>query len=128
MDKNNTKYKNITRKQAAVIALLATHDVAHAAEQAHVNRATIYRWLREPDFKAALQASMADILDTVSRRLVSLAVAATDVLADVMANQANPATVKLRAADIVLNRLLQVRELIDLEQRVTDLEEQAKGK
>lgn len=67
-------------------------------------------------------AAQRQTLDSVVRRLTSLAVAATSVLAEVMGDQDAPSSSKVRAADIVLTRMLQTRELAQLEQRLAALE------
>ena len=44
------------------------------------------------------------------------------VLHDVMRDTNAPVSARLRAADIVLSRLLQLRELVQLDTKVTELE------
>lgn len=110
------------RQQRAVVALLTCPDLLAAAKAAGVNRNTLFKWRQEPAFQAALKSAEAVALAEVSRSLVVLAAKATGALSDAMAADA-PVSARLRAADIVLSRLLQLRELVELEERVRMLEE-----
>jgi len=112
---------NLTPKQRkAVEALLTTGDKSQAAELAGVKRQTVYKWLKRPDFQQALRDAEAEALKSLSQALTRLGSKAADTLDKSM--DAESETVRLRAADIVLGRLLQLRELIDLDARVAELE------
>jgi len=114
---------NLTLKQQrAVRALLTTPDVASAAKDAGVSRETVYKWMQVPVFTTALHAAEADALAAVSRRLVRLADTAATTLEAAMHDEATPVATRVRAADAVLSRLLQLRELVSLEERVRELE------
>ncbi len=109
------------KQRRAVAALLTCGDVSAAAQAAGVNRGTLYRWLKQPAFQQALREAEGEALADLQRRLVSLGSDAADVLAAAMQTSEETRT-RLRAADVVLGRLLQLRELIDLERRVSELE------
>jgi hypothetical protein len=110
------------KQRRAVCALLATGDVTAAAKEASVNRATLYRWLKEPAFLAAVREAEADALDELSRLLVRLGRTAVATIAKAMSDPITPAATRVRAADVALSRLLQLRELAQLEARVQALE------
>ncbi len=110
------------RHLKAIDALLAVGDVALAAQEAGINKATLYRWLQEPVFVAAVRQAEAKAIDDLSRMLVRLSRTATATLAKAMTDSATPMATRVRAADVTLNRLLQLRELATLEARVTELE------
>jgi hypothetical protein len=105
----------------AVEALLATGEVAAAAREAGVSRATLHRWLAEPAFRAAVREAEAKALDELSRLLIRLGRTAA-TLAKAMSDPAAPWATRVRAADASLGRLLQLRELAVLEARVAELE------
>jgi hypothetical protein len=116
----------LTAKQRkAVDALLTMGDVPAAAQHAGVSRDTIYRWLKQPVFLEAVRAAEAQAIDDLSRILVRLGRTASGTLAKAMSDGTTPVAAKIRAADIVLNRLLQLRELATLEARVVELERAA---
>ena len=115
---------NLTpRQRKAVESLLTTGDISQAAKAAGVSRETLYRWMRQEDFTAALQEAERQALESLSRALVSLGSQATETLQAAMSDTKSPAGARVRAADIVLARLLQLRELVTLEERVTELED-----
>ena len=111
-----------SRQQQAIAAIVATGDVTVAAQSVGVNRATLYRWLKQPSFVQAVHAAEADAVEDLSRMLVRLGRTAVATLAKAMSDPATPAATKVRAADATLSKLLQLRELATLEQRVAALE------
>lgn len=113
------------RQRRAVEALRGTGEVTSAAQMAGVSRATLHRWLTEPLFVAAVRSAEAQALDDLSRMLVRLGGTAAGTLAQAMTDPTTPAATRVRAADAVLGRLLQLRELATLEARVNDLERAA---
>jgi hypothetical protein len=108
----------------ALYALLEHGDKAKAARSAGVGRTTLYRWLREDaNFQAALEASTQQALKEFSLNLVRLAhKAATALEAALDSTEPIHMHHRLRAADIVTNRLLAVREAVDIEERLAALE------
>jgi hypothetical protein len=114
-------------QRRAVAALLEHGEIAAAAQAANVSRKSIYNWMRDPNFVAALRQAEADALRTLTRKLVSLGSRASGVIEATMTDADASAAVRLRAADTVLARLLQLRELVDLETRVADLESRLEG-
>jgi hypothetical protein len=114
-----------TKQRKALEALLQTGEVSTAATVAHVHRDTIYRWMKQPRFRAALREAEAGAIDEVVRVLIRLSKSAVGTLAQAMAERDAPIGPRIRAADITLSRLLQVRELAVLEDRLTALEQAA---
>jgi len=110
------------KQRRAVEALLSTGEVAAAAREAGINRASLHRWLKEPAFLQAVREAEAAALDELSRLLVRLGRTAAATLAKAMSDPAVPWATRVRAADASLSRLLQLRELATLEARVTELE------
>ena len=110
------------RQQQAIAAIVATGDVTIAAQSVGVNRATLYRWMKQPTFVQAVHAAEADAVEDLSRMLVRLGRTAVATLAKAMSDPATPPATKVRAADATLSKLLQLRELATLEQRVAALE------
>ncbi len=111
-----------SRQKLAIAAIVATGDVTIAAQSVGVNRATLYRWMKQPTFVQAVHVAEADALEDLSRMLVRLGRTAVATLAKAMSDPATPPATKVRAADATLTKLLQLRELATLEQRVAMLE------
>lgn len=113
--------ENVTPKQRIAIAsLVATGNAREAAKAAGVAPKTLYVWLSQTAFKRELRASEEQALEEFSRALVSLAELTTQALRDGLQDESM--TVRLRAAGMVLDGVLRVRELLTLEQRITELE------
>src|SRR4051812_29607000 len=112
-----------TKQQKAIAALLSTKDMQSAATQAGVTDRTLRRWLDEDrDFKEALKAAEAQTIDDAVRRLVGASNSALNVLLVIMLDTKNSASVRLRASISVLEQLIKLRELNNMEQRLSDLE------
>lgn len=125
MTRNVTDPVLTPKQRKAVEALLLTGDVSAAATHASVSRETLYRWLKQPHVLEAVREAEAQALEELSRQLVRLGRSATQALAQAMADPETPTATRVRAADVVLARLLQLRELATLEARVADLERRA---
>jgi transposase-like protein len=113
------------KQRKALEALITTGDTVSAADAAGVHRDTLYRWLKQPLFATMLREAEAEAIDEVARVLIRLSRSAVGTLAQAMAERDAPIGPRIRAADITLNRLLQVRELATLEERLTALEQAA---
>ena len=115
------------RQHKAVRALLTETTIAKAAVVSGVGESTIYRWLADAAFRAALAQAEGQAVAAAGRRLVVLAETALDELARAMTDPMTPAPTRVRAAEVVLTQLLRVREVIVFEARLTDLEREVKG-
>ena len=107
---------NLTPKKRKAVRALVEHGSAmQAAESAGVTRQTLYKWLEEADFKAALQHAENAALQAFQRELVSMGHLAANAIRDGLKD--SDIRVRLRAADIFTGRLLQLRELLEFEDR-----------
>ena len=108
----------------AIAALLETPTLELAAAAVRVNPRTLYRWMRQDVFKKALTQAEGELLDKISRRLLAMGDTALDALADVINTPDQPgASNKRMAASDVLSRLMTLRELVTLDERVRKLED-----
>lgn len=115
-----------TRKTRALQALLTCKNVTEAGEVSGIPVRTVYRWLQEPEFQAALSNAENEILDGAVRRLTALSDAAVGVLADSLAEGVAD-YVRLKAAGSVLDYVLRLREMRNLEKRLQTLEDLLNG-
>lgn len=70
-------------QEKVLMALLAGKTVSAAAQEANVDRSTVYRWLRHPDhrgFSTALQRGRRELRQAMSARLLALLPKAIDGL------------------------------------------------
>lgn len=122
MPQNLTAGELTGKQRKAVEALVATGEVSAAAKEAGISRETLHRWLRQQPFAQAVRDAEAKALDDLSRLLVRMGRTAAATLAKSMSDASVPAATRVRAADVTLSRLLQLRELATLEARVVELE------
>jgi len=119
---NEANRKELTPQQAkGLAALLEATSISEAAQQSGIHRNTLSRWLADPSFQAALRAAESDALAALSRRLVTLGESAAAALTDALAPERDIKD-RLRAAQIVLDNLLKLKELLDFETRLQALE------
>lgn len=116
------------RQWLAVSALLEARNVQDAAKASGVGERTLFRWMTLPEFRAAMLTVESEIIDQATRRLLSLQYQAIDTLAEVLSDDQAGASVRLRAAQAVLDYLLKLRELRNLETRLVELEVIVYGK
>ena len=115
--------ENLTpRQRKAIENLLTTGNIREAADSAKVSRETIYKWMKAPAFRDALKEGSREALERLSRALMSLGDKAVKALEDALDDPESKASAKVRPADVILGRLLQLKELADLEERISALE------
>lgn len=120
---------NLTPKQVkALSALLAGKSVEAAAKEAGTNPATLHRWLNQPDFQAAHRAGRRALAQQALASLQTAARAAVGVVAEIMLDKLKPASVRLRAAQIIIENTTKWLELDDIVTRLAALEERQHGK
>jgi len=114
------------RKQEAVIAALLTEPThALAAQKAGLGEATLQRWLRDPGFLAAYRQARRQVVETAiaqMQRATSKAVATLERNLD-----CNNPSVEVRAAATIIESATKAVELVDLAERVDELEQLLKG-
>jgi len=115
-----------TNQRRAIAALLTSKSIKAAAELADVGERTLYRWLTLPEFRTELSQHEGATIDQAARRLVELGEKAIDELESILGNTQAAEGLKLRAAQTVLDYLLKLRELRNIEQRLTELEARMK--
>jgi hypothetical protein len=116
------------KQQQAVNLLIGGRNAAQTARELDLHVNTLYKWNKLPEFQDALKQAEREAMRAVSISLLGLAEKATDTLNGVMDKDSARDSSKVRAADIVLGRLLQTRELLELEERISKLEERLNDK
>ncbi|CAN5761503.1 hypothetical protein BH23CHL4_BH23CHL4_29430 [soil metagenome] len=115
--------RNLSAKQmTAIAALLVSGNREQAAKDSGISKGTLYRWLGDAEFIAALRTAEAEALRDVTREMVGLSRLAVSTLRRVMTDEQASMNSQIRAAIAVLTQLPAYRELTDLETRLTDLE------
>jgi hypothetical protein len=113
---------NLTRKQRQAIPhLIGSRSYEEGRKLAKVGQRTLYRWLKEPAFKGALEDARKSVIDSALEKLKSSIAQAVQTLTDTMA-EGEPA-LRVRAAALILEYFFKTRELQDFETRLKNIEE-----
>ena len=103
---------------------LLTQSIRGAAKAAGISEPTARRWVKRQEILDALKELEADTLAELSRRLLTLADAASAVLAQTLTEKGVKDADRLRAVDLTWSNLFRFRELHDIEERLQILEAQ----
>lgn len=114
-----------TQQHRAIAALLSSRNVAEAAHQARVGERTMYRWMKDPPFRAALLEAEGEAIDVATRRLLGAQEKAIDTVVAMLDDPCVPKWLQLQAAQMLITNLLKLRELRNIEERLTALEARA---
>jgi transposase-like protein len=108
------------RKQDAIAALLTYHSIEDAARVIDIAPATLYEWMKYPEFKTAWREAKRAAFGQSSMRLQQATGPATAIIARVMANPQTPPLTRARAASLALKYGLAAAEE-DIEARLLAL-------
>lgn len=98
---------NITSRQKETISFLyKCNTFQQAARAARVGANTVQKWMTQPNFVEALNQMDDDLRISYSRRLFGLAGAAVDCIAELMDDSEPIDSVRLRAAQAILDYAL----------------------
>ncbi len=113
-----------TNKEKALIALLSTNTVKEAATSAGLSIDTLYRYLRDHDFKKEYRAHRRDLMEATIGRLQYATDEATVTLRRNM-SCGNPGN-EIRASQIILENASKGVETVDILERLEALENASK--
>jgi hypothetical protein len=118
---NGTESKPLTAAQhRAIAALLVSKNIRAAAEASGTPLRTMWNWAGDPRFLAALHSAEGGLIETSMRRLLQLSDKAIDTVESLL-DSPKP-ELRLRAAGMVFDQLLTLRELTNTESRLAALE------
>lgn len=121
MSENGTLKTLAPAQRKAIEALLTCGNVASAALAADVGRTTIYRWMKEDLFTSELRIAEQEAVAGLARALAGLGDSAAEALRAALQPD-QKMSVRLRASEVVIGNLLRLRELVELEARISALE------
>ena len=113
------------KMEAAVAALLTQRNVEEAARTVGVSVPTLMRWQKLPEFQSAYREARRMAYSQAVAKLQQGTTAAATTLLKVMLDQGTPASVRVRAAECIMNHSAKAIEIEDVEARVTELERAA---
>ena len=112
------------RQEQLLVAMMTQPDLAKAARAAGVQRMTAYRWLKQPDFQAALAArrenALLESLEAIRLHVAQAVSGLTDLL------DSPDERLRRLACKDVLQQAMWLRDQEDTERRLRALETMAK--
>lgn len=114
------------RKQRAISSLLEFGSVSRAADECGVSRQSLYRWLHQDEFAAALRTASGEMVEQASRRLTHLMFKAVDLLERIVDDSASSTRERSRAAELIIVHGAKLHEMADIEERISALERRVK--
>jgi hypothetical protein len=113
------------KKEQAIAALLNHRTTEEAASAVGIGVTTLFRWLNEPEFRAAyLKARREAVSQAIARMQQATGAAAVTIL-KLMTDPNVPAAVRFRAAESVFDIAVKGIETEDNEARIAELERAA---
>ncbi len=113
------------KMEEAIVALLTHPSVDAAARAINVAPTTLMRWLNDPEFDTAYRAARRAAFRQSIARLQQGSTAAATTKLKMMIDPSTPASVRVRAAECVLDHAAKAIEIEDIEARVAELERAA---
>lgn len=110
------------KMEQAIAVLLSYRSVEEAARAIGISPNTLLRWMKQPEFEAALREARGKVLSQAIERLQSAADAAAKTVLKIMLNPNTPTGIQLRAAEIVLDQAAKAGEIECIEARLARLE------
>src|SRR5215213_4857777 len=119
MKAENTTQRNQDR---AIVALLNEPTLEAAAAAVGISDVTLWRWLKQPEFKTRVREARRAMVEGAIGRLQQATTEAVDALRRNLA--CGTPSVEVRAATAILDQAVKAIELFDLTERVDRLEAQ----
>ena len=115
------------KMEGAIAALLTARNVEEAAKSVGVATKTLLRWMKEPEFQKAYREARRTAYSHAVAKLQQGATAAATTLLKVMVDPSTPSSVRIRAAECIMNHSSKAIEIEDVEARVAELERAAEA-
>ena len=106
------------KQEEAIGALLTQRNVEEAARAAGIGTRTLLRWLQLPEFQKAYRDARRAAFSQSIARLQQGASAAATTLLKTMIDPDTPASVRIRAAECIMNHATKAIKIEDIEARV----------
>ena len=115
------------RQRKFIAALLTAPTIEEAAKQAGIGERTAYRYLKHPEVKQVLSQALDDAMGQATRRAIDAMTGALETLIEIHSDKDTPKSTRVAAAKALVASGPQLREALELAERVTGLEERLTG-
>lgn len=117
------KSDGLTAKQVkAIESLLTEPTIQKAAETTGVSYTQLRRWLAETGFADAYRRARSVLFESTLAGLQAVVSDAVKTLHKIMGDESNAASVRVNAAGKLLEAGFKSRDMLDVEQRLAELE------
>lgn len=110
------------KQERGIAALLEWPTITEAAKRSGLSEPTLRRWMNDPAFAEAYKAARVRVWDGALDALQSAAGAAVASLRDIAQDANAQASARVSAAKAILEIGLRLRESLDLEARMVEIE------
>ena len=116
------RFFRLTRRQQAALPIVAVAPtIAQAATDSGVSQRTLYRWLKDPDFRDAVSSFLHECSNLGLQHIQAQTLMAASVFADVM--QGPDQALRLRAARYSGSLAVRIRETEQIAADIKDIKE-----
>src|SRR4051794_28224997 len=106
------------KKEEAIAALLTQKNLEEAARAVGITVPTLIHWMKEPEFDKDYREARRRAFGQCTARLQQGSTAAATTLLKMLIDPATPASVRVRAAECILNHANKAIEVEHIEARV----------
>lgn len=115
------------RQETLILAMLSSSSLTDAANISGVSLATAKRWCKLPLFKAALAEAQAEVYEASLTTLKTATHDAVTTLLRMCKDTDAPHSAQIRAAQIILEKSIELHKVADLERKIAELEQAIGG-
>jgi hypothetical protein len=109
-----------TLQMKAVPLILASKTITEGVKKAGTTRETFYQWMRDDEFKGEFIRQRQELVDIALHALNASAVDAVKVMRDLLSAEGE--SVRLRAAQTILDNIFKSIEFENIEKRIDEIE------
>ena len=111
------------KKEVAIAALISEPTILQAARIAEVSEASLWRWLKLPEFAEEYRQAKGTVIKHAISRLQLASEEAVSVLREIMKDSESPASTRVNATKAIIDLSLRAFETEELETRIIKLED-----
>jgi hypothetical protein len=117
---SDNKSKLSRRQLKAIPFIVSSSTYTEGCQKAQINKTTLYKWLKQPEFKAELDRQRDEITSEAFNTLTNNLTKAVETLTSLLDNQ-DDRLKRLTAKDII-DFIIRHKENEDLDRRLTEVE------
>ncbi len=122
MSKAKGKKQLTDRQKKAIPAIVSSPTYTKGCKKAKINKTTLYKWLKEPEFKAELDRQREQVADEAFGVLSQSLTKAVETLTGLLDTKDD--RLKRLVCKDIIEQFLKRKEIEDLNERLTEIENQ----